>query len=247
MSRLENYLNIDNIFEDISTILKYKRLNESKVSTKTVETIEKVSHKFGLKAVRTTSLLGYLAQAEEGIVDLFNAICLYLIAPTKQERQETKEMIKQELKGVKKQDISAFLLKLDNTFIGFSSLVRHILSGIFGIEIESYEKWKHDIDYILTNLKKIKEVLIKTDPTDEEIEAIDNLYRIVVQSKNISEDGMAAGGGMGTGSVVGVGSPNFISKGGTTTDKVDKFYNKIGNKPARRKKKRPMADMRHLI
>ena len=170
MSRFQNYLEIDNIFEDICTILKYNKTIDEMVSLpKTFTMVEKLAKKFGLKATKTTSLISYLSKAEESVVDLFNALCYYLIASSGNERKEALILVKSELKSVKKSDIMAFLLDVDKTMFGLSSILRSVLQGVFGIDIGHIKDWKTDIDYIITHLKKIKEVLMKTEPNEEEL------------------------------------------------------------------------------
>jgi hypothetical protein len=66
---------------------------------------------------------------------------------------------------------------------GLTSIVRHILMYVFGIEITTYNKWENDINYMLSHLDKVKKVLMNMHPTEEEIRAFDNLYIVIMKTK----------------------------------------------------------------
>lgn len=174
----------DNIYEDFYTVIWYNTLNEASILPDFVfNTIKSVGEYIGLKVKKSDSLIDYLSSAEEEFVRLYNLLCLYIIA-TGNEKAKLKADIKKELKKVNIKRFTAFLLQTEKLAFGLTSIVRHLLMTIFGVEITSYNKWVTDIEYILTHLKKIKDVLSTMNPTKEELDAFDRLYDVIVKTKS---------------------------------------------------------------
>lgn len=234
--RLNRYLNEDicNIFGDL-----YYIMNENVVTDKINHSLEVVANKFGLRIIKSKSLVSYISDAERGVVELFNLLCLYLIA-NKEGRSEIKSEIIQKLKSVNKRELTDFLVKMDTMFFGVTSLVRHLLEATFGINITSYEHWTSNVQYIISNLKKVRDVLIKMEANDEEMNAFDNLYDVILKNTGIHEE--LAGGGV-TSSTAANTSSNVlaggqpVSPGATTSVRVAKYYPKLNMVRRKRKKK----------
>ena len=172
----------DNIIQDIYMLASYK-INEGIVPDIIFNNVREVGKKVGLNVKRSDTFFDYLEVAGKEFIDLYNLLCLYLLSSTPSERSSLKSDIKQELSKVNGRRLTAFILMADKMSFGITSLIRHILMSVFGIEISTYNKWDSDISYILSHLSNVGKVLMKMSPTDEEIEAYNNLYNIILKTK----------------------------------------------------------------
>ena len=179
----------DNIIQDFcDMVLLSNRLNEVKIIPDFLfQNIKKVGALVGLNIKRSDSLIDYISSAESEIQELFNLLCLYILAP-KEEKPAMKAEIKSNLKKVNTRRLAAFLMLVDKMAFGITSIIRHLLIGVFGVEISTYNKWSSDISYILSHLEKIKSVLMSLSPTKEEIEAFNHFYTIVIKTKEEIEN-----------------------------------------------------------
>lgn len=94
-----------------------------------------------------------------------------------------KAEIKSKLKKINTRRLAAFFMLIDKMAFGITSIIRHLLIGVFGVEISTYNKWSSDISYILSHLEKIKSVLMSLSPTQEEIDAFNHFYDVVIKIK----------------------------------------------------------------
>lgn len=172
----------DNILLDLYEIATCNHLNEDIVPDFIFNNIQSAGKKVGFKIKRSDTLFDYLASGGKEIVNLFNLICLYIIA-SEPEKTNVKNDIKTELKKINRRRLIAFILQIDKLSFGLTSIVRHILMAVFGLEVTTYNKWAKDIEYIMTHLDKIKKVLMSMNPTPEEIQALDNLYDVILKTK----------------------------------------------------------------
>lgn len=177
----DEYLN-DNIFEDFSSII-FCHLNEMSVPEPVYNDIKKVGEKIGFKVKRSDTMFDYLARAEEGLVRIFDLCCLYILANNPTQKEELKEDLKKAIMGVNKRKIIAFFVQLDKFTFGLVALVRRVIQNIFGIEITSYNTYEQDIEYILSHMQKIKEVLWTMSPTEEEKDAYEHLWDVIIKTK----------------------------------------------------------------
>lgn len=157
--RLKNYLQIK---EENAVILEFieleKIVNEDlNEGEKIAEFIEKAARKLGLRVEKSTSFFSYIKTASKSIK---NIVKYYTKMVISDDQEKYKKMMKDEIKRVNKRDMAAFLLILDKSTLGVTSHLRHILQGVAGIEITAYYKWKEDLDYMLTQSKKVREVLL---------------------------------------------------------------------------------------
>ena len=179
----------DNIIQDLcDMVLLSDNLNEAKIVPDFLfNNIKKVGSMVGLKIKRADSLIDYVSSAEEEIQELFNLLCLYILAP-KNEKSSMKAEIKSKLKKINTRRLAAFFMLVDKMAFGMTSIIRHLLIGVFGVEISTYNKWSSDISYILSHLEKIKSVLMSLSPTQEEIDAFNHFYKIVMKTKEEIEN-----------------------------------------------------------
>lgn len=172
----------DNIIQDLCDCASHHRLNEAILPDFIFKNIKDVGSKIGLNVKRSDTFFDYIADAEREIQELFNLICLYILA-TPQNKVELKAEIKTNLKKINHQRLMAFLLMMDKMTFGLTSLIRHVLMGVFGLEISTYNKWSSDITYILSHLDKVKDVLMKLSPTSDEVTAFNHLYDVILKTK----------------------------------------------------------------
>lgn len=158
-------------------------LNETIIPERIYKSIKSIGNKLGIKVSKTSSVFEYLADAEREVVDLFDALSLYVLMKDKEQKDAQKETIKKILTGINKQDIINFINVLDGLSFGLSSVFKKLLSTIFGLQISTYSDWKNDIDYILDSIKKIRYVMHKRQFTDEEIEALNKLEDLIISTK----------------------------------------------------------------
>jgi len=209
---------------DILDILEFnKNINEGKVRDIAYNSLKTLGNKLGFKVRRSDSIFDYLARAEENLVDLITYLTLYVLAKDGSQKKELKDEIFNLLKMVNTKEITAFFMQVDRGFFGITSHLRHVLMSIFGVEISTYNKWVDDFNYIEKTLKDIRKVLMRMDPSQEELNALENFELIMSQSKkdmNLKEE------------ITG------CSSGATTTDNVEKFWPKLGPTTRRRKRKK---------
>lgn len=175
--------NIDNIFLDMYNILAQYELNEDIVPDSVFNNIKTVGNKVGFKVRKSDTLFDYLSAAEEEIGNIFNLVCLYIIARNATVRNELKTEIKQALSKINTRRLVAFFIQLDKFTIGIVSIVRRVLQNVFGIEISSYNSWAKDIEYVLSNMEKIRQVLMKMNPTPAEIAAHGVFLDMILRTK----------------------------------------------------------------
>lgn len=182
----------DNIFLDFSEVLSHShRLNEAVVPDSVFQNIRRVGEKIGFKINKSDTVWDYIARGEKEIVEIFDLVCLYILATDEGSKNELKIEIKQALLSVNRKRIVAFFVQLDKFTFGIVALVRRVIQNVFGVEITSYNQFQQDIDYILTHLGKVKKVLLKLDPTKEEMGAYNHLYDVIMKTKEEVEKSKA--------------------------------------------------------
>jgi len=177
----------DNFIMDIYDVLSNNTLNESLVPDFIFNNIKSVGDKIGFKIKRSDTLFNYIGYAEREIVELFNLVCLYIIAgPT--DKSSLKSEIKKSVSGINRKRLVAFFIQADKLTLGLVAFVGKIIQNITGVEITSYNKWVSNIEYIIVHLDDVKSVLDTMNPTPEEISAFDNLYNLILKTKKEVED-----------------------------------------------------------
>jgi len=232
MNIFNEYLKKDNIFEDISLII----LNENiGVPDSVFDNIKKVGNKIGIQIKRSDTIFDYLERAGKEVSNIIGLICKYIITKNGKEKDDLKLKLKSDIKSVNRQRIVSFIMEIDNSFIGLSSMLKLVMRNIFGIEITNYKEWLNDVEYILTSLKKIKKVLIDMNASQDEFDIYNNFYNSIIMIKqdigSVNEDD--TGGTPSSQQGEGYTDPN----GATTSTNIQKFYPKFGTKIERRKLK----------
>lgn len=173
--RLNNYIENNTeypSFEGWLYLLQNNRVDE--VSDKTFEVMERLGKRMGFKIKKSNTLFDYLRQAGGKFETILRLASLYLLTDISagEERKEIAQDIKNEIKKVNKKDLMAFFMQLDKALLGFTSIPRHVLMSILGIEITTYNRWMDDVDYIDKETRHIKKVLKRMPGTDKELELI---------------------------------------------------------------------------
>lgn len=173
----------EHILSDLYNVFIYNKLNEGAIKDTLFNNIKLVGSKLGLKVKKAESLFDYIASGEKEMFEFFNLICLYLLANNSSDRNSISNEIRTSFKKINKKRFTAFIMQLDKVSFGLTSIVRHILMSLTGIEITTYNTWEKDINYIISQLDKVRKVLLEMGPTDEEIKAFDGLYNIITRTK----------------------------------------------------------------
>jgi hypothetical protein len=228
-TRLQHYLYIEhthNLLFEFLDILRYceennKILTENIISDTLYNVLKKVGGKLGFKIKRTDSIFTYLTKAEEGLDELVMYLTLFIMSHSSEERNELKQNIKDLLNRINKKELTNLLLLLDKSFFGFSSMLRNLLIGVFGVEITTYKRWEPDMEFINDKIKEIRKALMRTNPTEDEIDALNKFQELINKAnENIAEEVVTG-----------------AASGATTTDNVEKFWPKMGPTTRRRKRK----------
>lgn len=173
----------ENLIQNIYRMSTFNKMNEAIIPDFIFKNIKKLGDTIGLNVKRSDTLFDYLGRGEKELVELYNLICLYLIAPTPAQRREMESEIGKALKQVNRQRLVAFIMQTDKMSVGLTSIIRHVLMTVFGIEISAYNKWDDNITFVLSHLDKVKRVLLKMNPSKEELEAFDMLYGSIMKTK----------------------------------------------------------------
>jgi len=164
--RFQNYIK-----EDDFNILGYIYLSDeiNEMSDATFLKIQAFGHKMGVKVRKTKTFQNLISGTGRGMMRLMKLVFQYstdadILDPVPRKKLETD--IKGEFGKLKKQDVIAFMVNLDKTFLGITAIPRHILQNLLGVEFTAYSNWASNHDYIEQNMEKIMSVL--KDMGDEE-------------------------------------------------------------------------------
>lgn len=130
----------------------------------TFEAIKKAGNKLGFKVKKSDTLFDYIKKFGTGFEDLLRYACLYLYTDVRDSsiRKELVQDMKQTLKGVNKEELTAFFMQLDRASFGLTGHLRHIFMSLFGIEITTYNKFVTDKEWLEKEFKDIEDVLKKS-------------------------------------------------------------------------------------
>ena len=180
--RFQNYIN-----EDSNILGFYYLFDEvNEMSDETFQKIQALGHKMGVKVRKTKTFQNLIGTAGKGLMNLMKLVFKYsveadILDPAPRKKLEAD--IKSQFAQVKKQDVIAFMVNLDKSFLGITAIPRHILQNLLGVEFTAYSNWASNHAYIEQNIQKIISVLM--DMGDEEnTELARRIYRNVT-GKNI--------------------------------------------------------------
>jgi len=163
--RFERYINED--FNVLGYVFMFDNVNE--VSDEFLVKLQKLGHKMGLKVRKSRTFQEQLKRAGKGVLELMKLVFDYSIhadVMDKEARQKLEADMKTQFSKVKKEDVISFIVNIDKTFLGVTSIPRHVLQNVLGITITSYDNWESNKSYIEKNMRKIITVL--GDMGDEE-------------------------------------------------------------------------------
>jgi len=166
--RFENYIN-EQEFSALGFYYLFDDLNEA--SDELILKLQKMGHKYGVKVRKTKTFAALMSTAGSGVLKLMKMIADYslhadiLDTPA---RNKLASDIKGQFSKTKKEDVVAFIVNLDKSFLGITAIPRHIIQNLLGIEITSYNNWESNHAYIEKNIIKIAGVLHTMGDTENE-------------------------------------------------------------------------------
>lgn len=164
--RFQKYINEDE-FNILGFYCLFDGVNET--SDETFAKLQALGHKVGVRVNRTKTFQDLMGGAGKGLTNLMKLVFDYslhadILDPAPRKKLEAD--IKAQFSKVRKEDVVAFMVNLDKTFLGITAIPRHILQNILGVEFTSYNNWASNHDYVRDNMRRIISVL--KDMGDEE-------------------------------------------------------------------------------
>lgn len=185
MSRLQNYLNEQDILSGYIYFLSMDdTLNE--MSDEHFNAIKRLGNKMGLKVSKSHSLFSLLKKFGKDVTNVISLTARYHFARltrNKKKEQELKSKLDRALTKTTRRDVAAFFLQLDKSSLSLTSIPRHILQSVFGLEISVYSQWKESKDYILTSLSKVEDVL--GDIVDDDAPEMETLRKLIMSIEEL--------------------------------------------------------------
>ena len=183
--------------EDATYITEYITICEavmlSEMSNKTFEEIRQAAKRLGLRVNRSDSIFDFLKDVGKTTSDFFRSAVLY--ASTDMTDKKTKQGfvndMKSSLSRINKREMTAFLLVLDKSTLGLTSHIRHILQGLFGIEVtgyfQMYQQHQQNIINMRRELKTLKTHMSSRDATPEDMKILTHFQNLI---DNLEEEGV---------------------------------------------------------
>lgn len=168
--RFENYIKEED-FNVLGFFHMFDDVNEA--SDEFIFKLQKMGQKYGVKVRKTKTFQQLVAGAGKGVLRLMKLVADYAVTADILDPAPRKKLeadIKAQFSGMKKEDVIAFMVNLDKSFLGITAIPRHIVQNILGIEITSYNNWQSNADYLNKNIPKIISILhIMGDTENEKI------------------------------------------------------------------------------
>ena len=183
--------------EDSIYVTEYVTICEaamlSEMSNKTFEEIRQAAKRLGLRVNRSDSIFDFLKDVGKTTSDFFRSAVLY--ASTDMTDKKTKQGfvndMKSSLSRINKREMTAFLLVLDKSTLGLTSHIRHILQGLFGIEVtgyfQMYQQHQQNIINMRRELKTLKTHMASRDATPEDMKILSHFKNLI---DNLEEEGV---------------------------------------------------------
>jgi len=157
----------------------------SEMSNEKFEEIRLAAKKLGLRVNRSDSIFDFLKDAGRTVSDFFRSAVLY--ASTDIRDKKTKKLfvsdMKQALSGINKKEMTAFLLILDKSTLGLTSHIRHILQGLFGIEVtgyyQLYQQHQQNIINMRRELKTLKQHMAKRGAGPDDMKIVSHFELLI--------------------------------------------------------------------
>lgn len=174
--RFQNYIT-ENEFNCIGFYQIFDELNE--MSDESFQKLQKLGHKMGIKVSKTKTFQRIIENASKGLIELFKLLLDYSLHADILDPESLKKLvsdIKSQFSKIKKQDVIAFFVNLDKTFLGITAIPRHLLQNILGVEFTAYNNWASNHDYVEQNIEKIITVLDDMGD-DENLKLAKRIYK----------------------------------------------------------------------
>jgi len=165
----------------------------SEMSNKTFEEIRIAAKKLGLRVNRSDSVFDFLKDVGGTVSDFFRSAVLY--ASTDINDKKTKQTfvsdMKSSFKRINKKEMTAFLLVLDKSTLGLTSHVRHIMQGLFGIEVtgyyQLYQQHQQNIINMRRELKTLKAHMDSRNAGPDDMKILTHFGNLI---DNLEEEGI---------------------------------------------------------
>lgn len=183
--------------EEFTYLTEYVTICEaamlSEMSNKTFEEIRLAAKRLGLRVNRSDSVFDFLRDVGKSTSDFFRSAVLY--ASTDIKDKKTKQTFVKDMKSslsrINKKEMTAFLLVLDKSTLGLTSHVRHILQGLFGIEVtgyyQLYQQHQQNIINMRRELKTLKAHMASRDATQDDMKIMAHFENLI---DNLEEEGV---------------------------------------------------------
>jgi len=177
--RFEQYINEKsyNNFHGLLLVCDATNLNES--DDKVFKVIKSAGDKLGLRVVRSNTLVGLFKVYSKDFKLLVQYAAEYLLTDIKDSKSRS-DIVKKAKKisnKINRKDMLSFLMQFDKLTLGITSHIRHIFQSVFGIQIDSYNNWLDNYNYILSEIDKIRAVLKKMGNSDKELKILDQFEK----------------------------------------------------------------------
>jgi len=156
-------------------------LNE--VSDETIQSLKKLGAKVGVRVKKTDSIFTYLKRAGRGMENLLRYASMFMMTDVTDNKTRKKIMqdIKKETKKVDKKAMMDFFMQIDKGLLHFTSIPRHVLMSLFGIEVTTFHKWMEDREYIEKETRHIRKLLQKMEGADKELALLDRFEKSLLK------------------------------------------------------------------
>ena len=158
----------------------FNQLDEM-LSDDTFQKLQALGFKFGIKVRRSKTFQNILAGAGKGVLELMKLVAHYSVHADVMDRAARAKLeadIKAQFAKTSREDVIAFIVNVDKTFLGLTSIPRHVLQNILGIEMSSYNNWQTNQRYVELNMEKIIGALKAMDD-DENLTLARRIYKNV--------------------------------------------------------------------
>lgn len=174
--RFNQYLREDD-FDILKVYYLFDDMNE--MSDETFMKLQHLGHKMGVKVRKTKTFQNLIGGAGKGMLRLLKLVLQYsleadILDPAPRKKLEAD--IRAEFSKVQKQDVIAFFVNLDKSFLGITAIPRHILQNLLGVEFTAYSNWASNHDYVEQNIQKIMSVL-KDMGDEQNLELATRIYK----------------------------------------------------------------------
>ncbi len=159
--RFNNYLKEDS-FNILGFVYLYEGQVNEALSDETIQKFQTLGKKMGIKVRKSKTFQHQLKKAGKGVLELMRLVLDYSLHAHILDLDALKKLkndIKAQFAKVKKEDVISFMVNIDKTFLGLTSIPRHVLQNLLGITVSTYDNWQSNYDYVEKNMLKIISVL----------------------------------------------------------------------------------------